>query len=56
MLRANELVLLVHEDARHISYSKQLRMELGRVRERQKGQPSIIALKLEVVIPGWDGH
>lgn len=31
-------------------------MELGRIREGQESQPSIIALKFEVVVPGWNGH
>lgn len=51
MLGANELVLLVHKDARHVSYSEQLRMKLGRVGKGQKGQPSVITLKFEVPVP-----
>lgn len=56
MLGTNELVSLVHEDARHIPYPEQFRMELGRVGKGQKSQPSIITLKFEVVVPGRDGH
>lgn len=56
MLSTDELVLLVHEDARHIPYAEQLRVELGRIGKGQESQPSIIALKLEVVVPGRDGH
>lgn len=56
MLGTNELVPLVHEDARHIPYPEQLRMELGRVGKGQKSQPSIITLKFEVVVPGRNGH
>lgn len=56
MLSANELVLFVHEDTRHIPYSEQLRMELGRVGKGQKGQPSIITFKFEGIVPGRNGH
>lgn len=56
MLSTNELVLLVHEDARHIPYAEQFRVKLGCIGKRQESQPSIIALKLEVVVPGRDSH
>lgn len=56
MLGTNELVSLVHEDARHIPYTEQFRMKLGRVGKGQKGKPSIIAFKFEVVITGRDNH
>lgn len=56
MLGANELMMLVHKDARHVPYSEQLRVKLGRIGKRQESQPSIIALKLEVVVPGRDSH
>lgn len=56
MLGADELVVLIHEDARHITYSKQLRMKLGCIGKGQESKPSIIALKFEVVISGRDGH
>lgn len=56
MLSANELVPLIHEDARHIPYSEQLRVELSRIGKGQESQPSIIALEFEVVISGRDSH
>lgn len=56
MLGANKLVPLVHKNARHIPYPEQLRMELSRIGKGQESQPSIIALKFEVVVPGRDGH
>lgn len=31
-------------------------MKLGCIREGQESQPSIIALKFEVVVPGRDSH
>lgn len=56
MLGANKLVPLVHKDARHISYSEQLRMELSCIGKGQEGQPGIITLKFEVVVPRRNGH
>lgn len=56
MLGADDLMMLVHEDARHAPYTEQFRMKLGRVGKGQKGKPSIIAFKFEVVITGRDGH
>lgn len=36
MLGANELMVLVHKDSRHISYPEQLRVELSRVGKGQE--------------------
>lgn len=56
MLGTNGLALLVHKDVRHVAYPEQLRVKLSSVREGQEGQPSIITLKFEVIIPGRDGQ
>lgn len=56
MLGTNELVLLVHEDARHVPNPEQLRMELGCVGKGQESQPGIISLKFEVIVPRRNGH
>lgn len=56
MLGTNKLVHLIHKDARHIPYPEQLRMELGCIGKGQESEPGIIAFKLEVVVPGRDGH
>lgn len=56
MLGADELVVLIHEDARHITYPEQLRMKLSCIGKGQEGKPSIIALKFEAIISRRDGH
>lgn len=53
---ADELMQFVHINARHITYAEQLGMELGSIREGQKGQPCIVTLKLDVVIPRRNHH
>lgn len=49
-------MMFVHKNTRHVSYSKQLWMKLGCVGKGQEGQPGIVALKLEVIIPSRNEH